>query len=129
MAYKRIVYLSGPYRADTDYQVNLHIAEFRKWAQIVLECGWAVIDPIAQTKWLDGCGVQPGQFIEADLTLIERLIPGRDVMLMLKGHGDSDGAWSERDNAEDFGIAIMYAASEAAVREWLLANQEWRESA
>ena len=103
----KVAYISGPYRAETINGIvqNIHNAE--KVAIKYWQKGYAVICPHKNTALFDG--VAPDHiWLEGDLEFITRLIPGHDVLVLIKGWKKSEGAHLERNCAIKNGIQLIY---------------------
>lgn len=99
----QLVYISGPYSADTIRGVvrNIRVAEeaaIRFW-----QAGYAVLCPHLNSSMLDGI-VPYEQFIAGDLLMIERC----DIVAMLPNWRKSKGAVIEHAHAERTRKEIRY---------------------
>lgn len=102
-----IAYICGPYRASTPSGI---VANIRRAEAISIEywCkGYAVICPHKNTALFDGLA-DDGVWLEGAKEFIRRMIPGRDVVVMVPGWEDSEGSKDERSLAMDLGIKIIY---------------------
>ena len=99
----KVVYIAGPYRASSINGVyeNIHAArqEARRW----WVNGYAVICPHANTAFMDGEDTDH-IFLDGDLELLRRC----DVIVMLDGWENSEGAKREHDEAIDCGLEVRY---------------------
>ena len=116
----RVAYVSGAYRAPTIRQVvkNIRIAE--EVAVQLWQFGFSVICPHTNTQLFDGIFTKDekvlspadesnGQrFVEGDIEMINRLTPGYDIIVMLRGHLYSGGARQELDCARIRGLLVYY---------------------
>ena len=96
---KKVVYIAGPYRGDTLYEIvrNIRRAEavaFKYW-----HMGFAVICPHMNTALLDGACPDEG-----DLELLRCC----DIIVMMKGYSDSTGALAELKEAKKRGMEIIF---------------------
>lgn len=103
----RIVYVSGQYRGN----IKDNIQRARLAAEALWREGYAVICPHLNTAHMDGI-IPDGQFLEGDLEILGRLIPDRDMVYMLKGWEQSEGAKMEKEYAEKIGLEIIYENSD-----------------
>ena len=100
-----IIYIAGPYRADTEWQLieNIRAAEaaaIKLWAG-----GWAVICPHKNTAHFGGVWDIPDDtWLEGDLEILNRC----DAIYMLKGWTKSEGSKMEHLLAVNKGMKIIY---------------------
>ena len=105
-----ILYLSGPYTPANGRTVADNIAVARTHAEAAWRQGWAAFCPhlnssgfevtcpeIPHSAWLDG-----------DLTILDRLDPATDAMLLLPDWIESPGAVREYHRAVARGIEVIY---------------------
>ncbi len=115
--YRRIVFISGPYRAIdgihgpfTPWTLKYNTRIAQHWAELVWKCGWAAICPHLNSQGMDGLeGVSTQAFIRGDLAILSRLRPELDIMLMLRGWRESAGSKEEFECAETLNLPISYA--------------------
>ena len=110
-----VAYVFGPYRASTIRGVIENIRAAEKVALSLWRQGWAVICPHLNSFCLDG-SIHPNDpaadrhvWLRGDLEFIDRLIPGRDVLVSSKPEWrQSRGSVGERDAAINKGIEIFH---------------------
>ena len=102
----KIIYVSGPYRADTENEVFENIIRARSAPYKLWHEGWAVICPHTNTMFMGSMlsGEDSIMFIEGDLEIVKRC----DAIYMLKGWEKSEGAEMELDVASERGLDVYY---------------------
>ena len=108
----RIAYVSGPYRAKDIEGVQDNIYYARKVSIELWKMGFAVICPHTNTaNFPDGAGeFKDGtiEYIKGDLEFLKRFHSGKDVIVMIPGWIDSDGARKELSHAINLGISAYH---------------------
>ncbi len=106
--YKTVVYISGPYRANTINEIvqNIRVAEY--YSGLMWKVGAVAICPHKNTALMDGL-IPDEKWLDGDITIIERLDPWKDFILMLPGWENSQGAQRERARAMKLDVAVLYA--------------------
>ena len=116
----RIAYVSGAYRAPTIRQVVQNIRAAEEVAIQLWQFGFAVICPHTNTQLFDGIfesdckTLNPadktnGQnFINGDIEMLNRLIPDYDLIVMVPGYTESEGARQELKCAIKRGLIVRY---------------------
>jgi len=106
----KLVYIAGPYRADTINGVYENIQRARIWAVQYWRKGYAVICPHLNTQFFDG-GINGGThfsetniFLEGDFEMLRRC----DKIVMIPGWTKSEGAKKEHEMARHCGIEVIY---------------------
>lgn len=99
----RVIFIAGPFRAETHYRNRLHIRSAEAWALRVWQAGGVAICPHMNTAnfqdeapdrvWLDG-----------DLAILRRC----DGILMCPGWEKSEGSRAERTEAQAMGLDVYY---------------------
>jgi hypothetical protein len=98
-----IVFISGPYRAETKAGVGQNIKRAREAALRLWGADTAVICPHLNTAFFDG--VQPDiVWLQGDLEILARC----DAIYMLKGWKTSFGSVAEHQLATDLELEVMY---------------------
>ena len=111
--YERLCYISGPYTAPKEWQVEQNIRAAEAAHIALLKKGWSAINPHKMTAHLGGAVVfdydeNHDMFLAGDCAIIKRLkpYPGWDAMYMLPGWQNSKGARTEREVAIACGLTI-----------------------
>ena len=99
----QVVYISGAYRNKSINGVYENIQKARTEAIKWWRKGYAVICPHMNTALMDG-SCDDSIWIKGDLEILSRC----DIIVMLKGWRDSEGACCEWDDAVASGIEIIY---------------------
>lgn len=113
---ERVLYVSGPLRAVngaygpfTPHVMERNMLAAKRVAILGWRAGWAVICPHLNTQMMDGVdGLDSHGFISGDLTFLDRMIPGLDAVIFLKGWTASEGAQIEQERAARRGLATCY---------------------
>lgn len=106
-----IIYVAGPYSADTQDGIDRNVAAARDAGIELLRRGHVPLVPHTMThNWDHGTGLEYEHFILADLRLLARC----DAVLMLPGWNSSHGAIGERELAYSIGIPVLEEMPEAA---------------
>jgi hypothetical protein len=103
----KIIYVAGPYRADTIRGMVENIRRAEVAALHLWKSGWAVICPHKNTELFDGhCA--DDVWLRGDLEILARC----DAVYMVKGWENSEGAKAEHDLARSLGLTTIYQVSE-----------------
>jgi len=98
-----LLFISGAYRADTVKGRSQNIKRARAAAIRMWQAGYAVICPHLNTAHFDGL-CDDSVWLEGDLEMLRRC----DVIYMMKGWQDSEGARAELNHAMLWGTEILY---------------------
>ena len=99
----KIIYVAGPYTADTPEGVAANVAAAAAVGQELLRRGWAVICPHSMThNWDIGTGLAPEVFYETDLALLAKC----DAICMVGDWTHSKGSLVENEKAREWGLAV-----------------------
>lgn len=107
----KIAYIAGPYRSTSASGIMTNIRNAEKIAIEFWRKGYAVLCPHKNSAFFDGLAPD-SVWLEGDLEFIRRLIPGTDVIIMVPGWTESEGAKAERELAMSLGIEILYKGVE-----------------
>ncbi|MCK4625060.1 MAG: DUF4406 domain-containing protein [Phycisphaerae bacterium] len=132
MNIERVIYIAAPLRAKGDNPFLPHPMRRNHEYAYSLACicwqaGWAAISPHGNTDRMDGLeGVPSEAFVNGDLAIIRRLIPGRDAVLFGKGWEDSEGCRQEHEAAAEWKLAILYASNFTNTKQLQTYLRVWR---
>ena len=113
-----LAFVSGPYKARTTDEQHRNIERARDIGRALMRQGWGILCPHMNTAHMDGA-VFPDDpvadrqfFLNLYLSIIERLEPGSDVVVLEDGWDDqgweeSSGAVDERSTAINCGIEVF----------------------
>lgn len=103
----KIVYVAGPYRGKTAWQVEVNIFAARLNGVAVAKAGFMPMIPQANTAHFDG--VQDDKFwLEGTLELMRRC----DAVLVVPNDGSSEGTDGEIKEAKRLGIPVFHSVYE-----------------
>jgi dienelactone hydrolase len=103
----KVCFVSGAYRSDDENEVFNNIIHARKVARMLWEEGYAVLCPHANSAFMGSAKLNDA-FIEGDLELLRR----SDVVCMIQGWEQSEGAKAEYALAVELGKAIIFEPQE-----------------
>lgn len=98
-----VAFISGKY-SGTPEEIDQNIAHAREAAELLWLNGWAAICPHLNTAHFEGSDVD---FYAGYLRMIDRLLPGTDIIYALKNWEDSTGARLEVNRARERGIEVI----------------------
>ena len=99
----KLAFVTGPYRSKTIYGIKQNIESAEKVALELWKMGYAVICPHKNTALFDG-SVPDDVVIGGDLVILDRC----DVIVMIPGWKNSEGAKGEHEKAKQLGLTIIY---------------------
>jgi hypothetical protein len=111
----KLIYVAGPYRAKTEWELVQNIRRAEALALEVWRRGAACICPHKNTAWFGGCA-DDSVWLEGDLEMLRRC----DGVLCTDDWQRSEGARNEVAEAERLGIAVFYTIAE--LEAWLAAK-------
>jgi nucleoside 2-deoxyribosyltransferase len=91
-----VIYLAGPYRADTWGKVMTNVAQAMDVAAELLRAGFTVICPHSMTHSFEMYKLEDDVFLDSDLRLLERC----DAVIMLPNWRASSGSRAEYQHAK-----------------------------
>jgi len=108
---ERVAFTSGPYRARLSasgriWTVRRNIRQAEIYALKYWNLGYSVLCPHLNTAFFDG-EAPDNTWLAGDLAFIDRLDPATDVIVMMPGWQDSEGALAERRFAEARDIQVI----------------------
>ena len=107
MTHSRVAYVAGKYRAADINGIHDNIEMARMVGVALWSKGWAPIVPHLNSAYMDGV-VPPEAFLSGDLSIIRRLLPAVDIMVMLPDWQASEGARGEYELAIERGLVVRY---------------------
>ena len=99
----QVVYVAGPYRADTVAGIRENIERARKVAETFWKLGYAVICPHLNSGLMDGI-VPDADFLEGDVEILKRC----DQIVMFGEWKMSAGSRNELEVAREHGLLVSY---------------------
>ncbi len=108
----KLIYVAGPYRAASEWQVTINIREAEEAALALWRMGYAVICPHKNTAFFGGA-CPDEVWLAGDLEMLARC----DAIYPLPRWGDSAGARAEVAEAARLGKSILWTME--AAREYL----------
>jgi len=112
----QVVFISGPYRADTPRQIQRNINKAAEVALKYWKMGYAVICPHTYCIIYGEC--VDSVWLEGDLEMLRRC----DGIVMMEGWENSKGSEMEHAFANEFGIKVIYEKSETTNNNLRYAN-------
>src|SRR5262249_60930335 len=108
----KVVYIAGPYRASSEYQVLQNIRRAEEVALRVWRSGAACICPHKNTAFFGGAA-HDSVWLVGDLEIIRRC----DALVCVEGWQKSVGATGEVKLAREIGIPVFESITE--FQRWL----------
>ena len=99
----KVIYVAGPYRAQSEDEVFNNIVHAREVAVELWQAGWAVICPHTNSFFM-GTRLGDDCFIEGDLEILSRC----DAVYMMSNYEGSEGAKLELAKAKELGLEIIF---------------------
>lgn len=118
-----LIYVAGPYRAPTTWEINVNIHNARLWGAVVAKLGAYPVIPHSNTAHMDGVA-DDKLWLAGTLALLRRC----DAAVFIQGWKDSQGSIVEHQTAKDLGIPVLYvsvldlssmAMTSMAMKDWL----------
>lgn len=100
---KKVVFIAGPYRADTVDGIYENIQRARAVAKKWWAKGYVVICPHMNTAMMDGF-MDDEVWLDGAIEIMKRC----DLVVMVPGYAESKGALQEKLIAEREGIEVTY---------------------
>jgi hypothetical protein len=98
-----LVYIAGPYRAPTTWEIQKNIHNARLWGVIVAKAGAYPMIPHSNTAHFDGAVEGDAFWLNGTLEMMRRC----DGVVLIEGWDRSTGAIEERRQAEQLGIPCL----------------------
>jgi Domain of unknown function (DUF4406) len=108
----KVIYIAGPYRGPSEYQVLLNIRRAEEMALRVWRSGAACICPHKNTAFFGGAA-DDSVWLKGDLEIVRRC----DAVVCVEGWNTSRGAIGEVELARQLGIPVFQSFEEFAT--WL----------
>ena len=100
----KVIYIAGPYRADSEYGVKKNIDAAEEAALFVWQCGGVALCPHKNTAFFGGAyDILDRVWLEGDLELLKRC----DGVYALSTWRSSKGATNEVYYAQEHGFPIF----------------------
>ena len=87
---RKVIYIAGPFRGETAWDVEQNIRRAEEAALYVAKCGHVALCPHTMNRFFNGT-LTDDYWIEATLELLQRC----DAILLLDGWTNSEGARGE----------------------------------
>lgn len=97
----KLIFIAGPYRANTHHQLHQNIEAARQAAEVCWRQGWAVICPHLNSQFISGI-MDEERFLEGYKAILARC----DAILLMADWMRSEGARAEYDVARHCGLDI-----------------------
>jgi nucleoside 2-deoxyribosyltransferase len=101
----KLVYVSGPYTAPTDNEINENIQRAEDIAVMLMRNGFDVITPHKNTAGYQQYEFTHERYLEQDINILSRC----DAIIMMNGWRYSKGACIEMEYAREKKIPIILA--------------------
>lgn len=114
----KVVYLIGPFRAETGWQIEQNIRRAEEVALEIWKMGAAVLCPHTNMRFFNG-EASDGLWLAGDLELLSRA----DGAVLLPGWERSQGSLPELEAAATRGMRVFpWPAARAGLRGWIGAS-------
>lgn len=111
----KIVYVAGPFRANTAWGIECNVRRAEEAAaMLVMEFGVMPMIPHANTRYFHGMG-DDSFWLEGTLELMRRC----DALYLIDGWEASSGSRGERAEAERMRFPIFTSENHVDIRRWL----------
>jgi len=105
----KVIYISGPYRSNTEYGVKQNILRAEEEALFVWSIGGVALCPHLNTAFFGGAnGLSDDVWLEGDLELVKRC----DAIYLIDGWRNSQGAMRELVEATGNNIPAVFSRDE-----------------
>lgn len=113
----KVVYIAGPFRGKSAWEVECNIRRAESLALVVWRMGAAVICPHTNTRFFDGAAPDK-VWLEGDLEILRRC----DAVVMVPGWARSKGATAERKLALELGLPVL--ESDLELESWIQGTEQ-----
>jgi len=111
----RVIYVAGPFRADTAWQIENNIRRAEEWSHKLWMMGAVVICPHTNTRFFHGEGTDE-MWLEGTLELCRRA----DAIFLIENWQNSSGSRGEKAEMEKLERPIFYHDGDLnAVQAWI----------
>ena len=100
----KLIYVSGPYTAPTEEEINENIQRAEDIAVMLMRNGFDVITPHKNTAGYQQYEFTHERYLEQDINILSRC----DAIIMMNGWRDSKGACIEMEYAREENIPIIF---------------------
>lgn len=105
----KVIYIAGPYRAPSEWEVRMNIREAEHHALMVWQYGAVALCPHKNTAGFGGApGCIDDTWLQGDLELLKRC----DALWAITGWRDSTGATREVEYAREHHIHCLFSIQE-----------------
>jgi len=120
----KVIYLAGPYRAETVWQTHRNIRTAEEYAAKLWNMGAAAVCPHKNSAHLDGCADEK-VFLDGYLEIVKRC----DAVLLLPSWNTSIGAASELALAERCNIPVFDYKNLGELLVWMATDKSEQKGA
>lgn len=106
MSGPHLVYIAGPYRAPTTWEIHKNIHNARLWGAVVAKHGAYPVIPHSNTAHMDGVA-DDELWLAGTLALLRRC----DAAIFISGWQKSKGSVVEHQTADDLCLPILDVSS------------------
>lgn len=97
-----LVYVAGPYRAKTTWDINCNIHKARVWGAAIAKCGAYPVIPHSNTAHFDGIA-DDKLWLDGTLELLSRC----DAAIFIDGWRESSGSKAEWERAKVLRMPVL----------------------
>lgn len=109
-----VVYIAGPYRASTPWEIEQNIRRAEEVALEVALSGAMPLCPHTMTRFYGGQATDEF-WLAGTMELLRR----SDAVMLVEGWQDSAGTLAEVDAADDLALPTFRPGEYGAMREWI----------
>lgn len=110
----KLVYVAGPYRAKTPWEVEQNVRHAEDLALYINQMGALAISPHCMARFFDRQCTDEF-WIEGFAELLRRC----DAVIFLIGWEDSEGSKYEHEKAAEWGIPVFYETMIRHLEKWI----------
>jgi len=101
--YNKLVYIAGPFRAETLFEIEKNVMRAREYAAAVWKAGAVGVCPHSNTGFSFQGLVPDDAWLKGDLEILRRC----DAIVMMPGWRESSGSRAEHELSKKLGIEIL----------------------